>query len=134
MLRTILSEFEATGSLSTRWFHGLFAGNTAQPPTRAGLDPAPSATVAPATTATAPVMAVHRLIPITGGDGSAGDARSLAPPEESDQMPEEGQPGTPPDDPGAGKSDEGGEKSAGNPGEEAQDGDEQATGNPKNAG
>ena len=58
----------------------------------------------------------------------------MTPPEESDQMPEEGQPGTSPDDTGAGKSDEGGEKSAGTPGEEGQDGDEQATGNPKNAG
>src|SRR4051794_14092356 len=117
MLRTILSELEATGSLSTRWFHGLFAGNTAQPPTRAGLDPAPSATVAPATTATAPVMAVHRLITIRVGNGSAGYARNMTPPEESDQMPEEGQPGTSPDDPRAGQCHEGGGKRAGKPGE-----------------
>jgi hypothetical protein len=79
-------------------------------------------------------MAVLRLITIRVGKRSAGYARYMTPPEESDQMPEEGQPGTSPDDTGAGKSDEGGEKSAGTPGEEGQDGDEQATGNPKNAG
>jgi hypothetical protein len=56
------------------------------------------------------------------------------PPEESDQMPEEGPPGAAEDDTGAGKSDDGGEDSAGTPGEEGQDGDGQATGNPKNAG
>ena len=49
-------------------------------------------------------------------------------------MPEEGQPGTSPDDTGRGKSDEGGEDSAGTPGEEGQGDDGQATGNPKNAG
>ena len=56
------------------------------------------------------------------------------PPEESDQLPEEGQPGSSHDDTGAGKSDDGGENSAGTPGEEGQGDDEQATGNPKNAG
>ena len=79
-------------------------------------------------------MAIRRRTIIRVGNPSAGYASYMTPPEESDQMPEEGQPGTSPDDTGAGKSDEGGEKSAGNPGEEAQDGDEQATGNPKNAG
>jgi hypothetical protein len=54
--------------------------------------------------------------------------------DESDQLPEEGPSGQTPDDTGAGKSDEGGENSAGTPGEEGQDGDEQASGNPKNAG
>jgi hypothetical protein len=54
--------------------------------------------------------------------------------EESDQLPEEGPGGTAPDDTGAGKSDDGGEDSAGTPGEEGQGDDEQATGNPKNAG
>ena len=49
-------------------------------------------------------------------------------------MPEEGPPGSSPDDTGAGKSDEGGETSAGTPDEEGQGDDEQATGNPKNAG
>ncbi|HEY0632490.1 MAG TPA: hypothetical protein VGC98_10580 [Thermoleophilaceae bacterium] len=49
-------------------------------------------------------------------------------------MPEEGPPGSSEDDTGAGKSDEGGEDSAGTPGEEGQGDDEQATGNPKNAG
>src|SRR4051794_11539514 len=29
--RTIASEFRCTGSRSTRWFHGLSAGNTGQP-------------------------------------------------------------------------------------------------------
>jgi hypothetical protein len=58
----------------------------------------------------------------------------MAPPDESDQLPEENQPGTAADDTGAGKGDDGGEDSAGTPGEEAQDGDEQASGNPKNAG
>src|SRR4051812_18894367 len=29
--RTIASEFGCTGSASTRWFHGLLAGNTGQP-------------------------------------------------------------------------------------------------------
>jgi hypothetical protein len=58
----------------------------------------------------------------------------MTPPEESDQMPEEGPPGSSPDDTGAGKSDEGGENSAGTPGEEGQGDDDQATGNPKNAG
>src|SRR5436305_359457 len=41
MLRTIASELPATGSLSTRWFHGLFAGKTVQPPTRGRDAPAP---------------------------------------------------------------------------------------------
>jgi len=54
--------------------------------------------------------------------------------EESDQMPEEGPPGSAPDDTGAGKADQGGEDSAGTPGQEGQEEDEQATGNPKNAG
>ena len=49
-------------------------------------------------------------------------------------MPEEGPPGASPDDTGAGKADEGGEDSAGTPGEEGQEDDEQASGNPKNAG
>jgi hypothetical protein len=34
MLATSASEFAATGSESTRTFHGLSAGNSAQPPTR----------------------------------------------------------------------------------------------------
>ena len=54
--------------------------------------------------------------------------------DESDQLPEEGPESQTPDDTGAGKSDEGGEDSAGTPGEEGQDGDDQATGNPKSAG
>jgi hypothetical protein len=54
--------------------------------------------------------------------------------EESDQLPEEGPPGQTPDDTGAGIGDDGGEDSAGTPGEEGQGDDEQATGNPKNAG
>ena len=54
--------------------------------------------------------------------------------DESDQLPEEGPSGQTPDDTGAGKSDEGGEDSAGTPGEEGQGDDEQASGNPKNAG
>ena len=53
-------------------------------------------------------------------------------PEESDQLPEEGPGGQTPDDKGTGK--DGGEDSAGTPGEEGQGSDEQATGNPKNAG
>jgi hypothetical protein len=58
----------------------------------------------------------------------------MTPQEESDQLPEEGPGGQTHDDTGAGKSDDGGEDSAGTPGEEGQDGDDQATGNPKNAG
>jgi hypothetical protein len=54
--------------------------------------------------------------------------------EESDQLPEEGPAGQATDDTGAGKSDQGGEDSAGTPGEEGQDDEGQATGNPKNAG
>ena len=54
--------------------------------------------------------------------------------DESDQLPEEGPESQTPDDTGGGKSDEGGEDSAGTPGEEGQDDDEQASGNPKNAG
>ena len=54
--------------------------------------------------------------------------------DESDQLPEEGPESQTPDDTGAGKADEGGENSAGTPGEEGQDGDDQATGNPKSAG
>jgi hypothetical protein len=55
-------------------------------------------------------------------------------PEESDQMPEEGPPGSAEDDTGEGIGDDGGEDSAGTPGEEGQGDDAQATGNPKNAG
>jgi hypothetical protein len=58
----------------------------------------------------------------------------MTPPEESDQLPEEGPGGQTPDDTGAGKADDGGEDSAGTPGEEGQGSDDQATGNPKNAG
>src|SRR3954464_50595 len=115
MLRTITSELPATGSVSTRWFHGLFAGNSAHPPTRGRPEPAPSATVAPTTTAAAANMAVHRLITIRVGKASAGYAGYMTSPEESDQMPEEGPPRSSPDDTGAGKSDEGGEQSAGTP-------------------
>jgi hypothetical protein len=79
-------------------------------------------------------MALRRLITIRVGKASAGYPRFMTPPEESDQMPEEGPPGSSEDDTGAGKSDEGGEDSAGTPGEEGQGDDEQATGNPKNAG
>jgi hypothetical protein len=56
------------------------------------------------------------------------------PQEESDQLPEEGPGGQSSDDTGKGKADEGGEDSAGTPGEEGQGDDDQATGNPKNAG
>jgi hypothetical protein len=56
------------------------------------------------------------------------------PQEESDQLPEEGQPGQSTDDTGEGMGDDGGEDSAGTPGEEGQGDDGQATGNPDNAG
>jgi hypothetical protein len=61
----------------------------------------------------------------------------MTPPEESDQLPEEGPGDYTPDDTGSGsqgKGKDGGEDSAGTPGEEGQGSDEQATGNPKNAG
>jgi hypothetical protein len=79
-------------------------------------------------------MAIHRLMTIRVGNASTGYGSYMSSGDESDQMPEEGPPGSSPDDTGGGESDEGGEKSAGTPGEEAQDGDDQATGNPKNAG
>src|SRR5881394_929910 len=104
MPRTIVPELPATGSLSTRWFHGLFAGNTVQPPTRGLLEPAPSATDAQATAASAPKIAIHRLTTIRVGNGSAGYGSYMSPREESDQMPEEGPGGSSPDDTGAGKS------------------------------
>src|SRR3954454_23057954 len=49
--RTTASEFDAFGSLSTRWFQGLFFGKIAQPPTFGGGLPAPSAVIAVALTA-----------------------------------------------------------------------------------
>ena len=58
----------------------------------------------------------------------------MTPPDESDQLPEEGPGSQTPDDTGAGSSDDGGENSAGKPGEEGQGSDDQSTGNPKNAG
>src|SRR3954464_13846104 len=92
MLRTIASELPATGSLSTRWFHGLFAGKTEQPPTRGRFEPAPPAAAAATATATATAarIAIDRLIGIRVGRPSAGYPRYMTPPEESDQMPEEG--------------------------------------------
>jgi hypothetical protein len=50
MLRTIVPELLATGSVSTRWFHGLFGGNTVHPPTR-GAAPPVAAAMAPTPTA-----------------------------------------------------------------------------------
>lgn len=58
----------------------------------------------------------------------------MTPPEESDQLPEEGPAGQSTDDTGGGYGDGGGEDSAGTPGEEGQGSDDQATGNPANAG
>lgn len=52
---------------------------------------------------------------------------------ESDQLPEEGPSGQVPDDDGDAARDDA-EESAGTPGEEGQNGDGQATGNPSNAG
>src|SRR4051812_10965470 len=49
--RTTASDVEAFGSLSTRWFQGLFFGKIAQPPTFGGGVPAPSAVIAVALTA-----------------------------------------------------------------------------------
>src|SRR5256885_8103818 len=115
MPRTIASELCATGNLSTRWFHGLFAGKIVQPPTRGRLEPAARAAAAITATATVARMAIRRLIGIRVGNPSAGYVSPMSPPEESDQMPEEGAPGTSPDDTGAGESDEGGEDSAGTP-------------------
>ena len=54
--------------------------------------------------------------------------------EESDQLPEEAPSDQVTDDDGQGASREDADKQAGTPGEEGQDGDGQATGNPKNAG
>src|SRR3954469_23658320 len=48
--RTTKSEFDALGSLSTRWFQGLFFGKIAQPPTF-GSAPPPAASAAVALTA-----------------------------------------------------------------------------------
>ena len=54
--------------------------------------------------------------------------------EESDQLPEEGPSSQVPDDEGQGASREDAEEQAGTPGQEGQEDDGQATGNPKNAG
>lgn len=54
--------------------------------------------------------------------------------EESDQLPEEGPSGQVPDDDESGTEREDASESPGVPGEDAQDGEGQASGNPKNAG
>jgi hypothetical protein len=54
--------------------------------------------------------------------------------EESDQLPEEAPSEQVPDDEGQGASREDAEEQAGTPGQEGQDGDDQASGNPRNAG
>ena len=54
--------------------------------------------------------------------------------EESDQLPEEGRSEEVPDDESQGGSRDDAEEQAGVPGEEGQDDDGQATGNPANAG
>ena len=54
--------------------------------------------------------------------------------EESDQLPEEGPSGQVPEDSDDDDARDEAEESAGTPGEEGQDDDEQATGNPQNAG
>src|SRR4051812_50121761 len=58
--RTIASEFGCTGSRSTRWFHGLSAGNTGQP----------ASTAAPMAT----------LPYISAGGAGGGEAAPLPPP------------------------------------------------------
>src|SRR3954467_9153350 len=97
MLCTMASEFPATGSLSTRWFHGLFAGKIVQPPTCGRLEPAARAAAAIRATAAVARMAIRRLIGIRVGNPSAGYVNHMSPREESDQMPEEGLPGASPD-------------------------------------
>jgi len=54
--------------------------------------------------------------------------------EESDQLPEEGPEDQVADDEGQGASREDAEEQAGTPGQEGQEDDEHASGNPKNAG
>src|SRR3954466_1226367 len=51
MLLMIVLELRATGSLSTRWFQGLFPGKIVQPPTRGRPPPAASAIAATLTAA-----------------------------------------------------------------------------------
>ena len=58
----------------------------------------------------------------------------MTPKEESDQLPEEGPSGQVPDDDEENSARDDARDSAGTPGDEGQDGEGQATGNPANAG
>src|SRR3954454_13195086 len=62
MLLMIVLELRATGSLSTRWFQGLFAGNALHPPTRGAPPPAALAAAATVTAAITGMARSFRIV------------------------------------------------------------------------